>query len=95
MGLFDFGNKKRMHLQLHGNFRDAVRFEELKRRRRWFYFLDLVAIVSAIIGYYQYQAQAFTNAYWAFGITLVIVFYLVLRKINRKRHKQFNRFRRR
>src|SRR2546422_970725 len=85
MGLFDFANKKRMHLQLHGNFRDAMRFEEMKRKRRWFYLLDLVAIISAIVGIFLYKAGAYAKSYWAFGIALIIILYLVVRKLSRKR----------
>ncbi len=103
MGWLDVrDDRKRQHLQMiaTGNIRDIDRIQQRERRRRWFIFIDIVAILSAIIGYLSYQASFYITSCWFFGITLIIILYLIFRKFSRKRrnnnfrHRRNRKFRR-
>ena len=81
-------NAQKMHMQMHGqaNFRDVVRYREMLRRRKIFLLLDAIAIISLVIGYFLFKTGYYINSYIAFGITILIILYFVLRKLGKKRN---------
>ncbi len=96
----DFDTKK-LHTQLHGSFRDMVRYEQAERKRRLFLLLDFVAFLCMAIGAYLLYAGVYTYGAVLVGIAVLIIAFFVLRRrkprqqFNRRRQKRFGRHRRR
>lgn len=91
--LIDFDNQGlNMHMRGRANFRDVVKYREMLRRRRIFFILDIIAVISFIIGILFYKSGS-NISYWAFGITALIILYFIFRKFGRRKNSR--RFRQR
>ncbi|MEK6825220.1 MAG: hypothetical protein AABY00_00360 [Nanoarchaeota archaeon] len=90
------------HLQMiaTGNISEIDRIQQRERRRKWFIFLDVVAILSLIVSYLLYKAKFYSEAYWSFGVAIVIFIYLIFKKIKsnhyfkKRKDRNFRRNRR-
>ncbi|MEK6854616.1 MAG: hypothetical protein AABX73_00150 [Nanoarchaeota archaeon] len=87
----DFTNPQ-MHMIGRADFKDVVRHQEMQRRRRFFIILDIIAVLSLVIGIFVFRSGLKELSYFLFGLTAVIVLFFIFRKIGRSKRK--NNFRR-
>ena len=90
MGWFDTKNKQQ-HIQVIANAWDMQRIEERNRRRKWFIFLDIVVVISLLIGICLiYYSKDYVSGVVFILIGLFIFLYFVFKK-RARRHKNFSR----
>jgi drug/metabolite transporter (DMT)-like permease len=109
MGWFDTKNKHQQVI-VTANAWDMQKIEERNRKRSWFIFLDIIAVICLIIGIglIYYEKNYITGSIFVL-IGLFIFLYFVFKKsfrktrnfapqnrnFHRNRHKNFRRHRRR
>jgi len=87
--LTDF-NAQKMHMQMVGraNFRDVVAYREMLLRRKIFLFLDILAILSVVIGFILYKLNYYNQSYFAFGLAILIITYFFVRKLGKSNKRR-------
>jgi len=105
MGILD-GKRKHIQVVVGGNLRDVIRHEKAERKRKWFIFLDIVAVICLLIGVgLIYYNKNYTTGGLFVVIGLVILLYFVFRRsfrrtrnftpqnrnFHKNRHRRFKR----
>jgi uncharacterized membrane protein YfcA len=89
MGWFGTKNKQQ-HVQVVATAWDMQRIEERERKRRFFIFLDIIAILSFLLGAFLLYLKEYIYGSILILIAIFIGWYFIFRK-RTKRYKNFSR----
>lgn len=89
MGILDVGKKKHIQIHITGRFKEVQRYESLQRRRKFFIFLDIIAIIFLLIGMFEIYLKKYITGALLILVTVIIIAYFILRKKQRRKfHKK-------
>lgn len=96
MSWFDTKNKHQ-HVIVTANAWDMQRIEAKNRKRKWFIFLDILAVVCLLIGigFIYYDKNYTTGAVFIILGLFIFLYFVFRKKTQRSKHRNFRGRRRR